>query len=257
MASVPKYYGRTAVPDGNGLVDYQRFTADYFSGCNVSLFFGDVLIDEIVALECQVQEQIQPVYGYASYTYDAIAHGSRLVTGSFKINFVQSGYLMHVMNELWTEKKEEKTSLFAQEIAHLEPSSKNDVTISNMSSADFMTKHSSTKWENLDDYITAYENLIWNNDYADYIIKPSHDRQYFNSKEAANDIKFDILINYSPGILNPGIMDQSVTLTLESLNDVHIFSCSKVVDPSGQPIQEVYQFMANDWNNKIDKYKKE
>jgi hypothetical protein len=245
MASIPAHYSsRAGIPDDKALVEYQRFTADYFSGCNVSIFFGDTLVDELVAIEFELKEQILPVYGYASYTYDKICHGSRIATGSFKINFVESGYLMSAMNRLATVKEEE--SLFLSKL-----SDGSVVDIESITSQDFISAKQKIPWQALDDYVTAYENYIWGTNEGKNIITPKKDKPYFNRKEEPNDIAFDIMISYSPGMLSPRNTDPSVMLTIESLNDVHIIGCSKIIDPSGQPIQEVYQFIANDWNGSL------
>lgn len=83
-------------------VEYQLFPEEYFSGCDITIYFGDVFISEISGIEFTLQEKVNPIYGYASRTFDAVARGSRIVTGSFKIPFREAGYieaaLSHIAN---------------------------------------------------------------------------------------------------------------------------------------------------------------
>lgn len=240
MASIPKHY-----QGSNSMVEYQRFTADYFSGCSVNLFFGDRFVDEIVALEFQMQEQILPIYGYASYTYDAICHGQRLVTGTFKINFVESGYLLNVLNNLAKDKQDKNQTLSAAG------------DIKGLTSQQFISLYKKEGFNTLSAFSSDYEKAIWGDkdDKLDRSYLKDGTKPYFNAKNEANDIAFDILVSYSPGLAIPTVTDQNTNaaFTIESLNDVHIYSHNKIIDPSGQPIQEVYQFMAKDWNNTISR----
>ena len=43
-----------------------------------------------------------PIFGYNSYTFDDIAVGSRLVQGSFTINFTEANYLTRVLQTMTT-----------------------------------------------------------------------------------------------------------------------------------------------------------
>ena len=87
------------------MVEYQRFSEEYFSGCDVSIYFGDVLVDDIVTMQFSINENVAPIYGYASYTYDAVARGTRLIQGSFRISFKEAYYIHAVTNELENERK--------------------------------------------------------------------------------------------------------------------------------------------------------
>ena len=80
--------------------EYQYFPEDYFSGADVTLYFGDIFVDDITGLEFALQERVLPVYGYNSYTYDSVARGQRLVQGSFTIAFREAGYIYRILEHL-------------------------------------------------------------------------------------------------------------------------------------------------------------
>jgi hypothetical protein len=99
--------------------EYQRFNNDYFSGADVRIYFGDIWIDEITSLQFDLREQVQPIYGYASYTWDKVARGTRIIQGSFSINFRESFYLHSAMNSLQSKMKgglDGKDSVFTEDV---------------------------------------------------------------------------------------------------------------------------------------------
>lgn len=70
-----------------------RYTPQYYSGAQAQIYFGDILIDEIVQFQYTTATNKMPIYGYASELFDTVASGNLLVQGSFVINFVEAGYL--------------------------------------------------------------------------------------------------------------------------------------------------------------------
>ena len=81
-------------------VNYERYPPQYFSGSNIHIFFDDIYIDEIVMLQFTLTEKLRPNYGYNSYTYDNIMRGSRIVQGSFRINFKKVNYIRDAVNQI-------------------------------------------------------------------------------------------------------------------------------------------------------------
>lgn len=73
------------------------YDQEYFSGSQVSLYIGDILIDEITGLQVEVQQRKMPIYGYASQLFDKVAKATVIVNGQFSINFKESGYLTTVL----------------------------------------------------------------------------------------------------------------------------------------------------------------
>ena len=80
--------------------EYQYFPEDYFSGSDVTVYFGDVWADDIVSLSFTLEEKVLPIYGYASYTYDEVARGNRLVSGQFTVAFKEVGWLYTILDHV-------------------------------------------------------------------------------------------------------------------------------------------------------------
>lgn len=74
------------------------YDQEYFSGAQMNMYIGDVLIDEVTSLQVQVRQNKMPVYGYASQLFDKVSKGTVLVQGQFTINFKEAGYLYAVLN---------------------------------------------------------------------------------------------------------------------------------------------------------------
>lgn len=73
------------------------YETDFYSGSNIQVMVGDVLVDNAVAINYSVQQSKTPIYGYASQYFSFVAMGQVLVTGSLTIAFKESGYLLYTL----------------------------------------------------------------------------------------------------------------------------------------------------------------
>lgn len=77
---------------------------DYFSGSQISIMFGDVLVDSIVHIDFVANQSKTPVYGYANQYYTFAADGKVLVQGSLTVAFKESGYLFWPIKRFMDQK---------------------------------------------------------------------------------------------------------------------------------------------------------
>lgn len=87
---------------GASLGDYRSYVNHngrkrYFSSTDAKLYFGKTEMEEIVTMNWQMNEPKMPLYGYNSFTFDEIAVGSRIVQGTFLINFLIPEYLYKII----------------------------------------------------------------------------------------------------------------------------------------------------------------
>lgn len=190
MATTAKYLTKT-------------FSREYFSGCDVTLILGNQVIDEVTALELTVNERVEPVYGYMSYTFDHVAKGSRFVVGYFAINYVEPNYLLKAIGK--------PTQSVPIPVPPTMPK-----LFYGISEADFQ------------EYKNRYTQAIW----GDWAKVDPKDRPYFVEPEGGISIK----IKFGKS----GKKDRTVT-------GVRIFNPKLVVDGSGQPIMEQYNFLGQDY----------
>lgn len=61
------------------------FMEEYYSNPDTTIYIDGTEQTEIGYISYSVQEQLKPLYGYASHTFDDMAVGNRIVTGAFKV----------------------------------------------------------------------------------------------------------------------------------------------------------------------------
>ena len=158
----------------------------YFSSIDADIYFGDQFIDEVTSINWQVQQNVLPIIGYNSYTFDALAVGSRMVSGQFSVNFTKANYLGEVLN--------------------------------------VMTKVSRNAY--------GKDNPVKSNVYTDADGIRTHTPVW--------DAGFDIVVGYG-GTSDGTSYEQNITLEC-----CQLMGCAQGLDPSGEPIQEIYTFIAKD-----------
>jgi len=81
-----------------------RYRLQYFTGVQASIWIGATWVTECFGISFQASQNVIPIFGYASSTFDAIAKGKVIIQGSFEINFVDEGYLYYVMHKMNAER---------------------------------------------------------------------------------------------------------------------------------------------------------
>ncbi|WDI05124.1 hypothetical protein PUW25_25285 (plasmid) [Paenibacillus urinalis] len=245
---------RKPSPQGNlykrpdNRVEYQIFNEDYFSGADVNLFFGDIWVDEATSIQFALSEQVLPVYGYHSYTMDTVARGQRMVQGQFSINFKGVGYLKEVL-------KNATAINYAVNQAQQEGVIKKE-DFKKYKLDEILTMYGKESFEQIAE---EYEAALWGtSDDESRLTNP------YTTFFPADPYGFDIKINYGAvsESLNPGTQffttagsfRTPANVTVETVNGVQLNGLSKVgigTSFEGQPITEVYNFIARDINGPL------
>lgn len=234
---------------GTNLVGKRKY-ANYYSGTDIRIYFGDKWVDEIVEIEWSMQEQVAPIFGFSSYTWDRVARGNRIVQGSFSINFKEAGYLQTIMNSL--------SSQMTSEDVWFNPSGFN---LGKDSSGGGNKQKTSVEKliKNFADLADGYENAIWGSNSSKESIKTLEARKkdsFFNSvqanpqNKALKDHGFNILLTFG----NTGDTSRGAAspITTQSIVGVQLTGVSQRIDPSGNPIAEVYTFIAKDVSGNVN-----
>ena len=61
------------------------FMEEYFSSTDTKIFMDNEEQTEISYIQYSIQEQLKPIYGYSSRTWDDVAVGNRIVMGTFRV----------------------------------------------------------------------------------------------------------------------------------------------------------------------------
>jgi len=91
------------------------YNNDYFSGAQVAIYIGDVLVDEVTSISLAVAQSKAPLYGYASMLFDGVSRGNVIVEGEFSINFKEAGYLWLILNRYRAMVKAQNAGIFLNE----------------------------------------------------------------------------------------------------------------------------------------------
>lgn len=238
------------------LIEYRLFPQDYFSIFDISIYFGGVFIDEITSLQFSMQEQILPMYGYNDYRFRHVAHGNRLIQGMFSINFKEAYYIPAVLENINTNSKPFTHELWAQEdIEEIYQKYRN---------GEFGYMNRDT-FETISDY---YEAAIWGGPRK--AIGPLNFEEILKRRQTScffNQEGFTITLSYGAShaafaarngdtyrqILGNQYKPDSDLLpiekTVKNVVNVHLTGCTQSINLSGEPVQELYSFIAQDLDN--------
>lgn len=61
------------------------YIEEYYSSTDTQIYMNDEKQTEIGFIQYEIQEQLKPVFGYNSRTFDDVVIGNRIVTGSFTV----------------------------------------------------------------------------------------------------------------------------------------------------------------------------
>lgn len=231
----------------------KSYGKDYFSGANVKIFFGSILIDEITSLEYTLSENLAPIFGFQSHTWDRIARGTRYVQGSFAINFKEVGYLQTAIKRLTSDLKADMTDN-SSGFADKEFWSKNktkplEVVMSQDKDAGIGSYYK---------MVDALESSFWGEGNVADQTKLRSKTTYFSPvypgvNQKGNEIAmrengFNILVEFNdPTQENCATYDDKYsTHTTQSIIGVQLQSVGKQIVSGTQEVQEVYSFMAKD-----------
>lgn len=217
----------------NRTVNYERFPSEYFSGGDIKIYFEDTFLDECTMLQFVLAEQVLPIYGYNSYTFDDVLRGNRIIQGTFRINFKDRGYLFGLLEHIL----EEKTDMIKDDVKNQDRMIAEDL--------DKLYLYAEEGWSREFDFMSQkFEDAIWNR-------QSRKDTQRINEPFFPKK-GFDIIITYGPykraeyqdiekyyqKFIGKG--------TVKAIYGVQLTSVQQIIDMSGKPIEEEYTFIAKD-----------
>jgi hypothetical protein len=86
-------------PDGYEYTYPSNEFGKYFTVHQARMYIGNLFVDELNTVQYMLQANRIPVYGYASRDFDAMGSGKALVQGQLMINFISEGYLYTLLRE--------------------------------------------------------------------------------------------------------------------------------------------------------------
>lgn len=214
----------------------------YYTSADVKILFGDVVIDDIRLINFNLTEQVEPIYGYASYTFDKMSRGNRIVSGYFDINFKESHYIHAVTDRIGKKRAAGKGLSTKNKINDF----KEPKTLKQLLNASSRGAYQSA--------VDKLEEAFWGKGTITNQIAARENRTFFyqegtergNLKESG----YDIVLNYGK-IEAPGL--PSPKGTIKVIKNVHLYSVETLVDTTGEELFERYQFIARDLDGPLHK----
>lgn len=243
---------------------------DYFSGAQVALYIGEVLVDEVTSLTFAVNQNRTPLYGYASTLFDAVSKGNVIVQGQFTINFKEAGYLWLILNHYKRVMKRETPFFTPPNVTGLEKNPREMLRRRNIEQivngellpSDIMGSLAQTEigrsslsgfasekralgsTGTAEGILESFENAIWGTKNENTSGKIGGQALNIRKNRRADEPAlnpFDIYIAFGDFV-----GDDRIHHTAHKLKDVHLLGSSKQIVIDGQPIQEAYNFIAKD-----------
>lgn len=235
-------------PSNEGMVPgQQQYDYDHYSGANVSLYIGDILIDEITSIQYRMEQQKRPIYGYASHHWDFVARGTTIVTGNFTINFKEAAYLHIVLQHLAENSISDSpipsspdydagaktTNPIAR--ANIETLIQKGVTPDTYKALSDISRLPDDQFENVAE---QFEDAIWGSKGSSAERDPLAIAKSLRRPDLMKN--FDIFLTFG------NLDDPASNHTARRIREVELVGQSQLVEVSGEPIQEAYTFIARD-----------
>ena len=222
---------------------------DFYSGSQITVWIGDIMIDDISSIQWVRTQNKRPIYGYASQQFDTVANGTVLIQGQFSVNFRQRGYLSAILEQIKRLYGKVKDKTAWNNIRHLLSLHLKNGTFGPDTADEIADIGNSPDFAEL---AKAYEDVIWgggvpsNTERGDEEDNKRSDQiapDVMQSREIPNG--FNILITY--GNLSGSearTINEQLQSTSKTLTGVHLMGETQVIQVGGQPVQEQYTFIA-------------
>lgn len=220
---------------------YNPYLDYFFTGADIEVRIAELDGDEdhnltplpIQRINFSVQQQKRPVFGFASYTYDAMLRGNRIIQGQFALLTRYPEYMQRVLSKAAQNRAERQGELMDAYSAYrglteddanidrywsrnLDPAvsatGKNEFSIHPPFNIIIMYGHEDTWVDNLGDVYDAFEN---NAAFTD-----------FNQR-----------------LVDEPLDNESNKIMLEACE---LHACNRPYEPQADPLMEIYQFTARD-----------
>lgn len=257
---------------------------DHFSGSQITIMFGDVLMDNIVHIDFMVNQSKTPVYGYANQYYTFTANGKVLVQGSLTVAFKEAGYLFWPIKRFrdqmaageWTSPRYGRdkdgrlikgydfnnsngTFTTAAEAAHHHRVMRNNVEQTMEYSSSRQLNRAGGFWKELaalpddkfEDWVEVFEDAIWyGSDPANALMRDRlfsgnlPDNMIIEQEDVLSHRRADQYPPIDIWIVYGDMNRPAANHTVKKLLDVSFTGQSQVIEVSGEPTYERYTFIA-------------
>jgi hypothetical protein len=273
--------GNFITPQLAGAIQYEY---DWFTGSQITIMLGDVLMDNVVSTSFAVSQGKVPVYGYANQYYTFAADNKVIVQGSLTVAFKEAGYLFWPIKRFieqkrsgeWTSPRygldksgkiikgydfnatDGKFTTAAKE-AERKRVMRNNVEQVMEYSSTYQKNRAGSFWKELaalpddkfEDWAETFEDAIWYG--SDPLNAMMRDRLFSGNLSGKQLLDDETILSHRRADQYPpidiwivyGDTDRpAANHTVKKLLDVSFTGQSQVIEVSGEPTYEQYSFIA-------------
>lgn len=220
------------------LVD--RFDSVYYNGLDIRIYMDKYRIEDAVGLVYDIREQVVPVYGYASYTYDRALRGQRIIEGSFTVIFKKPYALIERVANIAQAKESDRRAVESagKPASRLEGAASSIIDILEWSDQQRLRYWGPSEVQVEDEELMRRRYPLWYKEELSI-------RIFYNDPLEAKQREGRLLALEREHVLTERKREETYTL-IEQLEGVQIVGVSRAIEDSGRPILESYQFLARD-----------
>lgn len=220
------------------LVD--RFDSVYYNGLDIRVYLDGYRIEDAVGLVYEIREQVVPVYGYASYTYDRALRGQRIIEGSLTVIFKKPYALIDRVAAVAAARSADQESKGSAPAPRprQEGRAASLIDILDWSSEQRLRYWGPERAAAPDEEQLQRRLPLW---YKEQLTI----RILYNDPAESKEREGKLLALEREHVLTARERDSTYVLT-EQLEGVQIVGVSRAIEDTGRPILESYQFLARD-----------
>jgi hypothetical protein len=202
-------------------VTKSAYNYSYFSGSQINIYVGGKLLDEALFVSYELTQHKRPVYGYASRYWDALARGTVMVHGAIGLNYVDNRYLPLLIYDAVSQ------SVNAATLPAPATNATPQQLMQYLASLSGLNELSGAGMAAFQQVLQTQQQQVWSMGGADLTGMPRPDE--FKP--------VNILLAY-------GSKQDNQTSVMKRLEQVSFMGESQTMEINGQPVLEVYRFIA-------------
>jgi len=221
---------------------------EYYSGNQVALYIGNIWLDDISFVQYQMTQNKRPFWGYKSQQFDTVAKGTQLVSGMFSTNFKHTNWLNMVISAYLDKTKDmSPTSIDEGKLQEYINALRDDPTALEELKIQDPSKLSDNQIAAIDQASDATKMELFKN----YFWGPNKTTEVVASD---NLPLFDIVVYFGAFDTRNRYLHAETERslhTMRTISGVSITGHSMQYAPTGEPVQEVFTFLARSVNTPL------
>ena len=228
-------------------VPQEKYRLQYFTGVQASIWIGDIWAEEVFGVSFAATQNLIPLFGYASSTFDAVAKGKIMVQGTFEINFIDEGYLYFILHKMNSQRPDLSVStqmssaILNGEIPAQSPVAERIKDLSSTALGLALTENRADAVAEIMDFLASTDVAGMRRLSRELDVQRKA-QSFVGSPESKNSIIYDMIPFDLMGLFgNPELTKDG--MTQKTIKNCFLMSNEMIVAMDDMPIKERYSFI--------------